>query len=182
MDAAQLQVRRFCFFCFFVFPIAAIPKLFTTTVWLFGILWTRYQSMAHASSSGKLFSDWRYLLHEPMIDARQAKNAADCTSIVVLSERAIYCLKDSGVLLWTKKADYHPMCFAVQVPRKVISTTPFSSRGSQLKKSSYNLTIIQTKSPKSPKESQIPQQIQEVRKKSKKIRKKSQNPIQKKPK
>ncbi len=70
------------------------------------------------NETSKLFSDWRFNLNEAPVDVQTVRKD-QLTFVVVLGERNIYCLKESGVLLWTKKMDYHPMCLSLQIAGKL---------------------------------------------------------------
>ena len=58
-------------------------------------------------------SDWEIELGEPAIDVQTIGS-----HIVTLTERHLYCLKDTGSIVWTRKLDYHPMCCSLLVPRR----------------------------------------------------------------
>ena len=73
------------------------------------------ESLANAES--KLISEWQFTLNEPLIDLQAVKNE-QMSFILALGEKNMYCIKDTGIPLWSKKLEYHPMCFALQTSRK----------------------------------------------------------------
>ena len=85
-------------------------------------LFNSYQCLANSSVEmqpsrqdnvqSKLMSDWELELTESVVDIQTIG-----LSIVVLSEGHLYCLKDNGSMLWTRKLDYHPMCCTLVTPR-----------------------------------------------------------------
>lgn len=84
-----------------------------------------YQSLANSTldqqmsrtpnALNKVLSDWELELNEPAIDLKSIGSF-----VIVLSERHLYCLKESGSITWMRKLDYHPMCCHVIIPRTVV--------------------------------------------------------------
>ena len=60
-----------------------------------------------------MLSEWEIELGESIIDLR-----ASGTFIVAMGEKYLYCLKDTGVVLWAKKFDYHPVALTLITPGK----------------------------------------------------------------
>ncbi|XP_072033738.1 protein PTHB1-like isoform X2 [Amphiura filiformis] len=62
--------------------------------------------------SGKRINmDWSYNLGEPALDLAVVSFPQTPPSIIVLGERSIVCLKDTGALRFMKKLEYNPSCF-----------------------------------------------------------------------
>ena len=82
----------------------------------FSIFLSSYQSLANLTlEQQKSRSDWELELGEPAVDLQTIGSF-----IVVLGERHLYCLKDTGSVVWTRKLDYHPMCCNLLIPRTKI--------------------------------------------------------------
>lgn len=64
-------------------------------------------------SATKLISDWQFHLGEQLIDMKSESNDRQ-SLIVALTEKNLYCIKDSGLLLWSKRLDFHPICCTLQ--------------------------------------------------------------------
>lgn len=82
---------------------------------------TSYHSLANmavhqqqAAGDNKILTEWELELGEPALDIQQSGSF-----IVVLGERHIFCLNDSGLIHWVKRLDYHPMCCTLQIPREL---------------------------------------------------------------
>jgi len=61
--------------------------------------------------SNKILFDWELELGESVIDLK-----ATGTFIVALGEKYLYCVKDTGSILWAKKFDYHPVALTLITP------------------------------------------------------------------
>ena len=56
----------------------------------------------------KLLSEWDFEVDESILDLQTTDRF-----IVAMGEKYLYCLKDTGILLWTKKLDYHPIALTL---------------------------------------------------------------------
>ncbi|XP_033629589.1 protein PTHB1-like isoform X2 [Asterias rubens] len=75
---------------------------------------TDVKSKAESQSitSGKRITmDWSYNLGEAALDLSVTTSTQGSTSIMVLGERSIVCLKDTGAIKFMKKLEYSPSCF-----------------------------------------------------------------------
>ncbi|XP_038065523.1 protein PTHB1-like isoform X1 [Patiria miniata] len=63
------------------------------------------------TSGKRITMDWSYSLGEAALDIVVTVSAQGATSIVILGERSIVCLKDTGALKFMKKLEYNPSCF-----------------------------------------------------------------------
>ncbi|XP_030639011.1 protein PTHB1 [Chanos chanos] len=73
---------------------------------------TRHDSEQQSKSSGKrLMADWTFVLGEQALDICIPTFSSSSSSIYVLGERNLYCLKDNGQIRFMKKLEYNPSCF-----------------------------------------------------------------------
>ena len=66
--------------------------------------------------------DWSYNLGEPALDLAVVSFPQTPPSVLVLGERSIVCLKDTGSLRFMKKLEYNPSCFYAYTARKYFYT------------------------------------------------------------
>ncbi|KAG9334657.1 hypothetical protein JZ751_007374 [Albula glossodonta] len=73
---------------------------------------TRQDSEQQKKSSGKrLMADWTLVIGEQALDICVPSYSPSASSIFVLGERNLYCLKDNGQIRFMKKLEYNPSCF-----------------------------------------------------------------------
>ncbi|XP_046907324.1 LOW QUALITY PROTEIN: protein PTHB1, partial [Hypomesus transpacificus] len=73
---------------------------------------TRQNSDQQGKTAGKrLTADWTLVLGEQAVDLCVPTFSQSTTSIFVLGERNLYCLKDNGQIRFMKKLEYNPSCF-----------------------------------------------------------------------
>ncbi|XP_062322172.1 protein PTHB1 [Osmerus eperlanus] len=73
---------------------------------------TRQNSDQQGKTAGKrLTADWTLVLGEQAVDLCVPTFSQSTTSIFVLGERNLYCLKDNGQISFMKKLEYNPSCF-----------------------------------------------------------------------
>ncbi|XP_060529140.1 protein PTHB1 isoform X3 [Cylas formicarius] len=64
-------------------------------------------------SKPKIASDWSYNLGEAALDIKVVETKNKDVSVLVLGERNLFCMNDSGKLKFMKKFDYCPVAFHV---------------------------------------------------------------------
>jgi len=62
-------------------------------------------------SGSKVICEWEFEVGELIIDLKTTDHF-----IVALGEKYLYCLKNTGIVLWTKKLDYHPIALNLITP------------------------------------------------------------------
>ncbi|KAJ8377428.1 hypothetical protein AAFF_G00260330 [Aldrovandia affinis] len=73
---------------------------------------TRQEEEPQKKSSGKrLMADWTLVIGEQALDICVPPSSTSASSIFVLGERNLYCLKDNGQIRFMKKLEYNPSCF-----------------------------------------------------------------------
>ncbi|ROL43071.1 Protein PTHB1 [Anabarilius grahami] len=73
---------------------------------------TRQDSDQQSKSSGKrLTADWTLVLGEEALDISVPNTSPVMSSIFVLGERNLFCLKDNGQIRFMKKLEFNPSCF-----------------------------------------------------------------------
>ncbi|TRY97356.1 hypothetical protein DNTS_031697 [Danionella cerebrum] len=73
---------------------------------------TKQDSSLQSKSSGKrLTADWTLVLGEEALDICVPNTSPTMSSIFVLGERNLFCLKDNGQIRFMKKLEYNPSCF-----------------------------------------------------------------------
>uniref|UniRef100_A0AAR2LKP5 Bardet-Biedl syndrome 9 n=1 Tax=Pygocentrus nattereri TaxID=42514 RepID=A0AAR2LKP5_PYGNA len=73
---------------------------------------TRQDSEQQSKSSGKrLAAEWLLVLGEQALDIYVPSASPMASSIFVLGERNLFCLRDSGQIRFMKKLEYNPSCF-----------------------------------------------------------------------
>uniref|UniRef100_A0A8C1A588 Bardet-Biedl syndrome 9 n=1 Tax=Cyprinus carpio carpio TaxID=630221 RepID=A0A8C1A588_CYPCA len=73
---------------------------------------TRQDSDQQSKSSGKrLTADWTLVLGEEALDVCVPHTSSAMSSIFVLGERNLFCLKDNGQIRFMKKLEFNPSCF-----------------------------------------------------------------------
>ncbi|XP_066512648.1 protein PTHB1-like [Hoplias malabaricus] len=73
---------------------------------------TRQDSEQQSKSSGKrLTAEWTLVLGEQALDICVPSFSPMSSSIFVLGERNLFCLRDSGQIRFMKKLEYNPSCF-----------------------------------------------------------------------
>ncbi|KAM6967643.1 protein PTHB1 [Aplochiton taeniatus] len=77
---------------------------------------TDAESRQDADQPGKtggkrLLADWSLVLGEQALDISVPSFSHSTSSIFVLGERNLYCLKDNGHIRFMKKLEYNPSCF-----------------------------------------------------------------------
>ncbi|MBN3325905.1 PTHB1 protein, partial [Atractosteus spatula] len=73
---------------------------------------TRQESEQQKVGSGKrLVADWTLMIGEQALDICIPSFNHSASTIFVLGERNLYCLKDNGQILFMKKLEYNPSCF-----------------------------------------------------------------------
>uniref|UniRef100_A0AAR2KAI4 Bardet-Biedl syndrome 9 n=1 Tax=Pygocentrus nattereri TaxID=42514 RepID=A0AAR2KAI4_PYGNA len=73
---------------------------------------TRQDSEQQSKSSGKrLAVSWLLVLGEQALDIYVPSASPMASSIFVLGERNLFCLRDSGQIRFMKKLEYNPSCF-----------------------------------------------------------------------
>uniref|UniRef100_A0A672RFV6 Bardet-Biedl syndrome 9 n=1 Tax=Sinocyclocheilus grahami TaxID=75366 RepID=A0A672RFV6_SINGR len=73
---------------------------------------TRQDSDQQSKSSGKrLTADWTLVLGEEALDICVPNTSSAMSSIFVLGERNLFCLKDNGQIRFMKKLEFNPSCF-----------------------------------------------------------------------
>nr|XP_015212539.1 PREDICTED: protein PTHB1 isoform X2 [Lepisosteus oculatus] len=73
---------------------------------------TRKESEQQKVGSGKrLVADWTLMIGEQALDICIPSFNHSASTIFVLGERNLYCLKDNGQILFMKKLEYNPSCF-----------------------------------------------------------------------
>lgn len=75
------------------------------------------KSASENNSDRKIRNDWEYNLGEPILDIEvvdgQSSTKENNNSIVIiLGERNLHCLNDTGQIMYMKKLDYSPICYA----------------------------------------------------------------------
>ncbi|XP_057670640.1 protein PTHB1 isoform X1 [Diorhabda carinulata] len=107
-------------------PVAYVKKTdsFVTGTDNWQLVSYRYNSLSETgdvnesgkNSKTKIFPTWSYFLGEPIIDIAVREDPVNkIASIVVLGERNLFCLFDSGRLNFMKKLEYSPICFEVYI-------------------------------------------------------------------
>ncbi|XP_073781881.1 protein PTHB1 isoform X4 [Danio rerio] len=73
---------------------------------------TKQDSNQQSKSSGKrLTADWTLVLGEEALDICVPNTSPAMSSIFVLGERNLFCLKDNGQIRFMKKLEFNPSCF-----------------------------------------------------------------------
>ncbi|KTG36459.1 hypothetical protein cypCar_00032007 [Cyprinus carpio] len=73
---------------------------------------TRQDSDQQSKSSGKrLTADWTLVLGEEALDICVPNTSSAMSSIFVLGERNLFCVKDNGQIRFMKKLEFNPCCF-----------------------------------------------------------------------
>uniref|UniRef100_A0A8C1XR05 Protein PTHB1-like n=1 Tax=Cyprinus carpio TaxID=7962 RepID=A0A8C1XR05_CYPCA len=73
---------------------------------------TRQDSDQQSKSSGKrLTADWTLVLGEEALDICVPNTSSAMSSIFVLGERNLFCVKDNGQIRFMKKLEFNPSCF-----------------------------------------------------------------------
>lgn len=73
---------------------------------------TRQDSAQQSKSSGKrLTAEWTLVLGEEALDICVPNTSPVMSSIFVLGERNLFCLKDNGQIRFMKKLEFNPSCF-----------------------------------------------------------------------
>lgn len=105
-------------------PIKYVPRLdsFVTVSSSWRLECYKYQELAVASDSGgkeevqnirkgkRLTFDWYFDIGEPALDIAVITLAQAPPSILVLGERNLFCLTETGKLRYMKKLEYDPSC------------------------------------------------------------------------
>ncbi|XP_047662137.1 protein PTHB1 isoform X3 [Tachysurus fulvidraco] len=73
---------------------------------------TRQNSEQQSKSTGKrLTAEWTLVLGEQALDIYVPAVSPSASSIFVLGERNLFCLRDNGQIRFMKKLEYNPSCF-----------------------------------------------------------------------
>ncbi|XP_053506907.1 protein PTHB1 isoform X1 [Ictalurus furcatus] len=73
---------------------------------------TRQNSEQQSKSSGKrLTTEWTLVLGEQALDIYVPCISPSASSVFVLGERNLFCLRDNGQIRFMKKLEYNPSCF-----------------------------------------------------------------------
>ncbi|XP_053083687.1 protein PTHB1 isoform X2 [Pangasianodon hypophthalmus] len=73
---------------------------------------TRQNSEQQSKSSGKrLTAEWTLVLGEQALDIYVPSVSPSASSIFILGERNLFCLRDNGQIRFMKKLEYNPSCF-----------------------------------------------------------------------
>ncbi|XP_062843657.1 protein PTHB1 [Trichomycterus rosablanca] len=73
---------------------------------------TRQNSEQQSKSFGKrLTAEWTLILGEQVLDICVPSVSPSASSIFILGERNLFCLRDNGQIRFMKKLEYNPSCF-----------------------------------------------------------------------
>ncbi|GAA6099767.1 protein PTHB1 isoform X1 [Tachysurus ichikawai] len=73
---------------------------------------TRQNSEQQSKSTGKrLTAEWTLVLGEQALDIYVPAVSPSASSIYILGERNLFCLRDNGQIRFMKKLEYNPSCF-----------------------------------------------------------------------
>ncbi|XP_051576570.1 protein PTHB1 isoform X2 [Myxocyprinus asiaticus] len=73
---------------------------------------TKHETVQQSKSSGKrLTAEWALVLGEEALDICVPNTSPVMSSIFVLGERNVFCLKDNGQIRFMKKLEFNPSCF-----------------------------------------------------------------------
>lgn len=72
---------------------------------------TGQNSQQKDNSGLRIESDWNFNIGEYVIDMKVLSNSNKETLIMVLGERNLFCLSDTGKIKFVKRFDFTPLCF-----------------------------------------------------------------------